>query len=76
VASVAAQGGVAIKEKWAKEVKEKWRKGMLCFKALRREPDRGYWHKNGNFVNEERVEIRIRERDAGSSRPTGWLECA
>jgi hypothetical protein len=57
VASVAAQEGVAIKGEWAKEVK-KWRKGMICFKAMRREPDCGYWHKNGNFVDGERVEIQ------------------
>jgi hypothetical protein len=59
VASIAAQGGVAIKEEWAKEVKKKWRIGMSCFKALRREPDRGYWHKNGNFVNGEQVEFEF-----------------
>jgi hypothetical protein len=58
MASVATQGGVTIKEEWAKEVKKKWRKGMICFKAMRREPDCGYWHKNGNFVDGERVEIQ------------------
>jgi hypothetical protein len=58
VASVAAQGGVTIKGEWAKEVKKKWRKGMICFKALRKGPDRGHWHNNGNFVDGERVEIQ------------------
>jgi hypothetical protein len=34
VASVAAQGGVAIKEEWAKEVKKKWAQRDGMFQSL------------------------------------------
>ena len=58
VASVAAQGGIVIKDEWADLVKKRLRAAMKPFKALRKEPDRGYWDKGGNFVNGARVELQ------------------
>ena len=58
VASVAAQGGVIIKKEWNDSVKKRLRAAMKPFKALRKEPDRGYWKKNGDFVNGTRVELQ------------------
>jgi hypothetical protein len=58
VASVAAQGGIDIKEEWNDLVKKKVRAARKAFKAMRKEPDRGYWNKQGDFVNGARVALQ------------------
>jgi hypothetical protein len=58
LASVAAQGGIDIKEEWDDSEKKRLRAAMKAFKAIRKEPNRGYWNKQGGFVNGARVEIQ------------------
>jgi hypothetical protein len=58
VASVAAQGGIEIREQWDPEVKRELRSAKRAFRAIRREHDCGYWNKQGNFVNGEKVALQ------------------
>lgn len=60
VASVAAQGGIKIKDEWDEEVKKEMRKEKKAFKSMTKEPDCGYWNNDGNFVNGDRVALQCR----------------
>ena len=58
VASVAAQGGVTIREEWNRSVKNDLHLANRIFRAIRGEADCGYWTKQGNFVDGDRVGLQ------------------
>jgi len=58
VASVAAQGGITIREEWSRKVKRELRLASRIFRAIRGETDCGYWTKQGNFVDGDMVGLQ------------------